>query len=89
MKTYSIDPRGRLLDALGDPTRRAVFERLAHGEATVSEITAGLADPKIKARFRELSATTFGGSPSDFARYIAEETEKWGKVIRAANIKPV
>src|SRR5262249_9669508 len=49
------------------------------------EINAGLADPKMKARFRELSATTFGGSPSDFAKYIADETEKWGKVARTAN----
>jgi tripartite-type tricarboxylate transporter receptor subunit TctC len=51
------------------------------------EINAGLADPKMKARFRELSATTFGGSPSDFARHIANETEKWGKVVRSANLR--
>src|SRR5215472_774346 len=46
------------------------------------EINAGLSGAKMKARLRELSATTFGGSPSDFARYIADETEKWGKVVR-------
>jgi tripartite-type tricarboxylate transporter receptor subunit TctC len=51
------------------------------------EINAGLADPKMKARFTELSATTFGGSPSDFARHIANETEKWGKVVRSANLR--
>ena len=51
------------------------------------EINAGLADPRMKARFRELSATTFGGSPSDFAKYIADETEKWGKVVRTANLR--
>jgi tripartite-type tricarboxylate transporter receptor subunit TctC len=51
------------------------------------EINAGLADTKMKARFAELSATTFGGSPSDFARHIADETEKWGKVVRAANLR--
>jgi len=51
------------------------------------EINAGLSDSKMKARFAELSATTFGGSPSDFARYIADETEKWGKVVRTANLR--
>jgi tripartite-type tricarboxylate transporter receptor subunit TctC len=51
------------------------------------EINAALVDPKIKARFVELSAMVFGGSPADFGKLIAEETEKWGKVIRAANIK--
>ena len=52
------------------------------------EINAGLADPGIKARFADLEATVFPGSPADFGKLIAEETEKWGKVIRAANIKP-
>ena len=51
------------------------------------EINAGLSGAKMKARLRELSATTFGGSPSDFARYIADETEKWGKVVRTANLR--
>jgi tripartite-type tricarboxylate transporter receptor subunit TctC len=52
------------------------------------EINAGLADPKIKERFAELGGTTLPGSPADFGKFIATETEKWGKVIRAANIKP-
>jgi tripartite-type tricarboxylate transporter receptor subunit TctC len=52
-------------------------------------INAGLADPKIKARLADLDGTVLVGSPADFAKLIAEETEKWGKVIRAANIKPV
>lgn len=52
------------------------------------EINAGLADPKIKARFAELGASTLAGSPADFGRLIAEQTEKWAKVIRAVNIKP-
>ena len=52
------------------------------------EINAGLADPKMKARLTELGGTAFVGSPPDFSKLIAEETEKWGKVIRAANIKP-
>jgi tripartite-type tricarboxylate transporter receptor subunit TctC len=52
------------------------------------EINAGLADPKINARIADLGGTVIPGSPSDFGNLIAEETEKWGKVIRAANIKP-
>jgi tripartite-type tricarboxylate transporter receptor subunit TctC len=51
------------------------------------EINAGLADPKIKARLAELGGTVFVGTPADFDRLVAEQTEKWGKVIRAANIK--
>ena len=51
-------------------------------------INAGLADPKMKARFADLGATTLAGSSADFGKLIAEETEKWGKLIRAANIKP-
>ena len=53
-----------------------------------SEINAALADPKIKARLADLGATALPGSPADFAKLIADDTEKWGKVIRAANIKP-
>ena len=52
------------------------------------EINTALADPKVKARFGDLGAAVFPGSPADFGKFIAEETEKWGKVIRAANIKP-
>jgi tripartite-type tricarboxylate transporter receptor subunit TctC len=52
------------------------------------EITAALADPKIKKRLAEFGGTTLPGSPADFGRLIADEIEKWGKVIRAANIKP-
>jgi tripartite-type tricarboxylate transporter receptor subunit TctC len=51
------------------------------------EINAGLADSKLKARLADLGSAVFVGSPSDFARHVAEETEKWGKVIRAANIR--
>ena len=52
-----------------------------------SEINAALTDPKIKARFADLGGTVLPGSPADFGRLIAEETGKWGKVIRAANIR--
>ena len=53
-----------------------------------AEINAGLADPKIKAKLAELDGMALIGSPADFGKLIADETEKWGKVIRAANIKP-
>jgi tripartite-type tricarboxylate transporter receptor subunit TctC len=52
------------------------------------ESNAALSDPKIKARFAELSGTVLRGAPADFGKLIADETEKWGKVVRAANIKP-
>ena len=52
------------------------------------EINAALADPKMKARLADLGGTVLPGSPADFGKLIAEETEKWAKVIRAANIKP-
>src|SRR3954447_19677345 len=52
-----------------------------------SEINAALADPKVKARFAELGGMVLPGSPDDFGKLIRDETEKWAKVIRAANIK--
>jgi tripartite-type tricarboxylate transporter receptor subunit TctC len=51
------------------------------------EINAGLADPNIKARLAQLGGTVLAGSAADFGKLFAAETEKWGKVIRAANIK--
>jgi tripartite-type tricarboxylate transporter receptor subunit TctC len=53
-----------------------------------NEIEAGLADPKLKARLADFGGTPLVLLPADFGKFIAEETEKWGKVIRAANIKP-
>ena len=52
------------------------------------EINAALADHKIKARLADLGSTPLVGSAADFGKLIADETEKWGKVIHAANIKP-
>jgi tripartite-type tricarboxylate transporter receptor subunit TctC len=52
------------------------------------ETNVALADPRIKARLADLGAMPSGGSPADFGKLIAEETEKWGKVIQTANIKP-
>ena len=68
---------------LGAPrnTPVSIIERLNR------EINAILADPKIKAQLSDLGGTPLTGSPADFGKLIADETEKWGKVIRAANIK--
>jgi tripartite-type tricarboxylate transporter receptor subunit TctC len=52
------------------------------------EINAALADPKMRARLEDLGGTGLTGSPADFGKLIAEETEKWGKVIQAAQVKP-
>jgi len=52
------------------------------------EINAGLADPKVKTQLVDLGGIILGGSSADFKTLITEETEKWGKVIRTANIKP-
>jgi tripartite-type tricarboxylate transporter receptor subunit TctC len=51
------------------------------------EINVGLADPKIKARLADLGGTVLGGSPVEFGKLIADETEKWAKVIKFAGIK--
>jgi tripartite-type tricarboxylate transporter receptor subunit TctC len=51
------------------------------------EINEILADPKAKARLADLGGTVLAGSPADFGKYIADETEKWGKVIQTLNIK--
>jgi tripartite-type tricarboxylate transporter receptor subunit TctC len=50
-------------------------------------VNAALADPVVKGRLAEWGATALAGSPADFGKFVADETEKWGKVIRAANIK--
>jgi len=53
-----------------------------------TQINAGLADSKMKARVAEMGETVLAASPADFGKFIADETEKWAKVIRAANIRP-
>jgi tripartite-type tricarboxylate transporter receptor subunit TctC len=52
------------------------------------EINTGLADPALKARLADLGSSPFAGSPDDFGKLVAGETEKWAKVIKSANIKP-
>jgi tripartite-type tricarboxylate transporter receptor subunit TctC len=53
-----------------------------------SEINVALADPKIKARLADLGATALPGPPTNFGKLIADETEKWGKVVKFAGMKP-
>jgi tripartite-type tricarboxylate transporter receptor subunit TctC len=52
-----------------------------------SEINAGLADAKLKARFAELGATVIAGSPAEFGKLIAKETEKWARVVKFSGAK--
>jgi tripartite-type tricarboxylate transporter receptor subunit TctC len=52
------------------------------------EINAILADPRVKERFAELGASLIAGSPADFGRLIADETDKWGKVVKFSGAKP-
>jgi tripartite-type tricarboxylate transporter receptor subunit TctC len=51
------------------------------------EINAAFADPRIKDRLFELGGTVLAGTPADFGKHVADETEKWSKVVRAANIR--
>jgi tripartite-type tricarboxylate transporter receptor subunit TctC len=52
------------------------------------EVNAGLADPRLNARLGELGGTALAGAAAEFGKLIAEDTEKWGKVVRAANMRP-
>ena len=52
------------------------------------EINAALIDARMKARFAEIGGAALAGSPAEFGRFIADETEKWGKVVKFAGIKP-
>jgi tripartite-type tricarboxylate transporter receptor subunit TctC len=63
-------------------TPREIVEKLNQ------EINAALADPKIKARLADIGGTVLAGSNADFGKLIADETEKWGKVVKFAGLKP-
>jgi tripartite-type tricarboxylate transporter receptor subunit TctC len=52
------------------------------------EVNAGLADPKLKVRLVDVGGAVLAGSPGDFGKLIADETEKWGKVVKFAGLKP-
>jgi len=56
-------------------------------EALNKEINAGLADPKVKARLAELGGMLVGGTPADFGKLVAEETAKWGRVIKEGGVQ--
>jgi len=58
------------------------------GDRLNTEINAGLADPKMKARLADLGGMVLAGSPTDFGKLIADETEKWAKVVKFAGLKP-
>jgi tripartite-type tricarboxylate transporter receptor subunit TctC len=53
-----------------------------------AEINAGLADPRMRARLADLGGVPMAGTPGEFGKFIAEETEKWGKVVRSSGAKP-
>jgi tripartite-type tricarboxylate transporter receptor subunit TctC len=71
-----------LVSASRNGTPLAVIEKLNQ------ETQRRISEPGIKDRLVDLGGTILGGSPADFGKLIADETEKWGKVIRTANIKP-
>ncbi|HEY7300291.1 MAG TPA: tripartite tricarboxylate transporter substrate binding protein [Xanthobacteraceae bacterium] len=62
-------------------TSSEIVDKLNH------EINAAIADPKMKPRFDDLGAEPFSMTPSEFEKFVANETDKWGKVVRAANIR--
>jgi tripartite-type tricarboxylate transporter receptor subunit TctC len=72
------------LAALGAPknTPREIVDKLNE------QVNAALAHPQIRARLADLGNTALAGSPADLGKLMAQETEKWAKVTRAANIKP-
>jgi len=63
-------------------TPAEIVTRLNHA------INAALADPQIKAQLADLGASILAGSPADFGKFIADETEKWGKVVKFSGAKP-
>ena len=60
----------------------AIIDQLNH------EINAALSDPMMRAKFAEIGGEPLAGSPSEFGQLIAEETEKWGKVVKFTGLKP-
>jgi hypothetical protein len=69
------------------PSELLNFDKLLGLFRSTARIT-GLADPRLSMRFAELGDAVFPSEPADFAKLIVDDTDKWAKVIRAANIKP-
>jgi Tripartite tricarboxylate transporter family receptor/Type VI secretion system effector, Hcp len=82
--TITMRKAGSGTKSPGKPETRAEHA----GDKLNAEINAALADPKMRARLAELGGTSFANSPTDFVKFVADDTAKWAKVIRAANIKP-
>jgi tripartite-type tricarboxylate transporter receptor subunit TctC len=84
LSEYMPDFDASLWLGLGAPrnTPAEVIDRLNR------EINAGLADPKMKLRLAELGGTVLPGSPVEFATFVADDTDKWGKVVRFTGAKP-
>ena len=87
----SPEPNARFIARHELAHRRNVRQRLRAGrgrrKAQPGDQRSSSADPKIKARMAQSGGNALTGSPADFGKLVAEETEKWAKVIRAANIK--
>ena len=83
LSSAALPAASRIANAQSYPTRqvRAIVGRLNE------EVNAALADPDMKAKVADVGGTVLPGTPADFGKLIADETEKWAKVIRAANVK--
>jgi hypothetical protein len=80
--------RGGSIDGQGTGRRESRRTGASAQFRCSEEVNAGLADHRMKARIADLGGIVLAGSPADFGKLIADDTEKWGKVIRAANIRP-
>jgi tripartite-type tricarboxylate transporter receptor subunit TctC len=74
--------------AAGSASARRRSPRPRSSTSLNKEINAGLVDPKLKARLADVGGDVLALSPADFGRLIAEETEKWAKVVKFAGINP-
>ena len=82
LRVWDQVARGPIFASLGVVTLSEIVGKLN------TEINAALADPQMQARFADLAATPLPGSPTAFRTFVADETEKWGRVVKFANIKP-
>jgi tripartite-type tricarboxylate transporter receptor subunit TctC len=71
-----------------DRTRRTKSTPAEIIEKLNKEINAALADPEMRAGLADLGATMLRGSPADFGKLIADDTDKWGKVVKYSGAKP-